>query len=327
MARGFYEVLGVSRGASEKEIRAAYRKLARQNHPDVNPNDSGAEERFKEINAAYEVLSDPEKRKKYDRYGAQWEHADQIEEMKRRQGSVNWSSVAGGGEGLGDLGSIFESIFRRDRGPRGPVRRRGRDVEAAAQVTLEEAFAGAARTISNDTVEACAACGGTGEISGAVCHLCGGRGETRRNRRLEVRIPPGVRTGSRIRMAGQGEPGRRGGVAGDLYVVVRVADHQRFERQGDNLLVDVETPLLDAVLGGEVEIETMEGRIALKIPPLTQNGRQFRLTGKGMPVMGSDRRGDLLARINIRMPSALDDDERHLFEELRARRTGSAAGG
>ncbi|MFQ5381749.1 MAG: DnaJ C-terminal domain-containing protein, partial [Dehalococcoidia bacterium] len=255
MARGFYEVLGVSRGASANEIRAAYRRLARQNHPDVNPNDPGAEERFKEINAAFEVLSDPEKRKKYDRYGAQWEHADQIEEMRRRQqGSWSWSSEGAGVEGFGDLGSIFDSLFRRDREPRGPVRRRGRDVEAPADVTLEEAFRGTVRTVSNETAEVCASCSGGGQVGGATCHECGGRGTIRRARRLEVKVPPGVRTGSRIRMAGQGEPGRGGGPAGDLFVVVKVADHARFERRGDNLHVDIEVPVLDAVLGGEVEI-------------------------------------------------------------------------
>jgi len=332
MAKNYYEALGLSRTASEKEVRNAYRKLARKFHPDVNPNDRGAESRFKEINAAYEVLSDPDKRKKYDKYGDQWEMADQIEEAQRRQSAGGWARQGGpggtsmfgdtmGGNGGGDFGSIFDTLFRRERGgPRGqPARRRGQDIETPVEVSLEEAYHGTTRTLSLQSQETCPTCGGTGEVAGAVCHTCGGVGVVSKPRRLEVKVPPGVKTGSRVRVAGEGRPGANGGSNGDLYLVVTVQPHTRFERHGDDLSVDVDVPLTTAVLGGEVEVPTMTGRVALKIPELTQNGRNIRLRGKGMPVLGSnDKRGDLIARVRVQLPTQLTDDERKHFEALRA---------
>lgn len=331
MARSFYEVLGVTRTATDKEIRNAYRKLARTHHPDVNPNDRAAEARFKEINAAYEVLSDPEKRKKYDKYGAQWEQADQIEEMQRRQSGWNWSPGAqagGSADGLGDLGAVFETLFRRERGPRGPIRRRGRDVETAVEVSLEEAFHGTTRTVMAQSSEPCPTCGGAGELAGAVCHSCGGAGQATRPRRLEVKVPAGVKTGSRVRVAGEGAKGSGGGPQGDLYLVITVTEHPQFERRGDNLYVDVNVPLTDAVLGGEVEIGMLDGRLALRLPELTQNGRQFRLAGKGMPLMGEHgRRGDLYARVRVQLPDRLDAEEKRLFERLREHRRSPSVSG
>lgn len=297
MATDLYQTLGVPRTATEKEIRSAYRRLARKFHPDVNPGDKAGEARFKEVNAAYEVLSDADKRAKYDRYGDQWEHADQIEEMRRQQAGS--SRYGGGGSSFrfetagdgADFGSIFENIFRRDRAGRtaaGP--RRGQDLETPVEVSLEEAARGVTRTI-----------------------VVGGE------RRLEVKVPPGVKTGSRVRVAGEGMPGINGGASGDVYLVITVAPHGRFERKADDLHVEVEVPVLDAILGGEVEVPTLDGRVMLRIPELTQNGRQFRLSGKGMPVLAHpDRRGDLYARIRVHLPASLTDEERDLYRKIQA---------
>jgi DnaJ-class molecular chaperone len=323
MAKNFYDVLGVKRDASEKEIRSAYRKLARKYHPDVTPNDKAAESRFKEATAAFEVLSDADKRKKYDKYGDRWEYADQIEEAQKRQSAAGWARQGGGStfsfEG-GDFGSIFDNLFRRERGgSRAPAPRRGQDVETPVEVTLEEAFHGTTRTVNLQAQEDCPTCGGTGEVAGAICHTCDGIGQVLRPRRLEVKVPPGVKTGSRVRMAGEGRPGLSGGTAGDLYLVVTVLPHNRFERKGDSLFVDVDVPYLDAILGGEVEVQTLDGKVVLRIPEMTQNGRQIRLAGKGMPVLGSsERRGDLYVRVRVKMPEQLTDEERKHIEELRA---------
>lgn len=323
MAKNLYELLGVARDASEKDIRSAYRKLARKLHPDVNPNDRTAEARFKEINAAYEVLSDADNRKKYDKYGERWEMADQIEDAQKRQSAGSWArnGPGGGDAGAGDFGSIFDNLFRRERGgPRGQAApRRGQDIETPVEVSLEEAFHSTTRTLSLQTQEACPTCGGTGEVAGATCHTCDGVGQVIRPHRLEVKVPAGVKTGSRVRVAGEGRPGMAGGSNGDLYLVVTVLANNRFERKGDDLYVDINVPYSDAVLGGEVEVSTMTGRVALRIPELTQNGRQIRLKGKGMPVLGSTTaRGDLFARVHIQLPERLSDEEREHFEALRA---------
>ena len=327
MAKDFYEALGVPRTATEKEIRAAYRKLARKFHPDVNPGDKAAEARFKEVNAAHEVLSDPDKRKKYDRWGDKWEMADQFEAQGGPRGAGAAFSRGGNAEAFGDFGSIFEQFFRRERGgPRAASgNRRGTDVETPVEISLEEAFHGTVRTVNLQAQENCSTCGGAGEVAGATCHTCEGMGVLSRPKRIEVRIPPGVKTGSRVRVAGEGRPGAGKGSSGDLYLVVTVQAHGRFERRGDDLATDVDVPLLDAILGGEVTVPTVDGRVALRIPEGTQNGRQFRLTGKGMPVLGQQgKRGDLLAKVRIQLPERLTDEERKHFEALR-KLTGTAA--
>lgn len=327
MAKDFYEALGVARSAADKEIRSAYRKLARKFHPDVNPNDKSAEARFKEVNNAYEVLSDPEKRQKYDKYGDRWEMADQLEEAQRRGGS-NPFRTSQGAETFGDFGNIFDTFFRRERaGPRAnPGNRRGQDIETPVEVSLEEAFRGTTRTVNLQSPEACPTCGGSGEVAGAICHNCEGMGTLVRPRRLEVRIPPGVKTGSRVRVAGEGRPGSGKGSPGDLYLVATVQPHPRFERKGDDLVTEVDVPMLDAVLGGEVTVPLVEGRVALRIPELTQNGRQIRLSGKGMPVLGSnDRRGDLYVKVRVQLPEHLTAEERQHFEALRTARTAAKA--
>jgi len=327
MAKDLYEALGLSRTASEKEIKAAYRRLARKFHPDVNPNDRAAESRFKEINAAHEVLSDPDKRKKYDKWGDRWEMADQLEAAHagRTAGSAFRSN---GGEAFGDFGSIFETFFRRERGgPRAaPGNRRGQDVETPVEVSLEEAFNGTTRTVNLQAQEACPTCSGSGEIAGAICHTCSGAGATTRPRRIEVRIPAGVKTGSRVRVAGEGRPGSGKGAAGDLYLVVTVLPHARLERKGDDLHLETDVPYLDAILGGEVTLNTIDGRIALRIPELTQNGRQIRVAGKGMPVLGQQgKRGDLFVRVRITVPDALSTEEREHIHALRELRAGRPA--
>lgn len=322
MAKNFYDALGVAKNATEKEIRSAYRKLARKHHPDVNPHDRAAEARFKEVNAAYEVLSDAEKRRKYDKYGDRWEMADQIEEQQKRQSAAGWARNGGpqvNMDQMGDFGSIFDSIFRRERGgPRGqPANRRGQDIETPVEVSLEEAFHGTTRTLTLQSSELCRVCGGAGEVAGAICHNCEGMGQTTKPRRLEVKVPAGVKTGSRVRVAGEGRPGSGAGASGDLYLVVNVQPHGRFERKGDDLYTDVAVPYLDAVLGGEVPVTTMESRVALRIPELTQNGRQIRLAGKGMPVLGGHSRGDLYVRVKVQLPERLTPEERKHLEALR----------
>jgi DnaJ-class molecular chaperone len=314
----YYAILGVKRGASEKEMRQAYRRLARKLHPDVNPGDKSAEERFKEINAAYEVLSDADKRRKYDLYGDQWQHAAQFEEA-RRQGGQQWfrqGSPSGGFQqfDLGDLdlGELFGGVFGGGR----TRSRRGEDVQHATEVTLDEAFHGTTRVLQLQTDEPCATCGGSGRLVGAVCHVCQGAGVLRRPKRLEVKIPAGVSDGSRVRVAGEGRPGRDGR-RGDLYLVISVRPHGRFQRKGDDLHTEVEVPLLDALLGGEVEVPTLKGKALLKIPSPTQNGRVFRLGGLGMPKLGRGDHGDLFVRVKVLLPAELSPQERELLEKLK----------
>ncbi|MEX2226463.1 MAG: J domain-containing protein [Dehalococcoidia bacterium] len=323
MAANLYELLGVKRSASEKEIRSAYRKLARKYHPDVNPGDATAEARFKEINAAHQVLSDAEKRRKYDKYGENWEHADQIEEMQRQRGQrTSYGNGAGfqtfDVDDLGELGGVFSQFFGRGGSTRTRTApRRPPSIEQAVEITLDEAFHGTTRTLETMTTEACPTCGGVGEIAGATCHTCGGLGEVQKPRRLEVKIPAGVTSGSKVRIAREGQAAA-GGQRGDVVLLVDVRKHPRFERTGDDLRVDIDVPLTTAVLGGEIAAPTMTGKVMLKIPPLTQNGRVFKLAGLGMPRLNKDGRGDLHARVRVRLPEQLDDRQRELFEQLSA---------
>ena len=329
VAKDFYAILGLSRGATDKDIKAAYRKLARKYHPDVNPGNKAAEEKFKEINQAYEVISDAEKRKKYDQYGENWEHGDQFSQAGGKQGqpgagfdfsNFNFNNARGGagfsgGEGMD---SIFEDLFTGSRGRRSQPRR-GQDIEHTVDVTLEEAFSGTSRILSLQAEEICSACGGTGRLQKAVCPTCRGAGAVPRVRQLEVKIPAGVRTGSRVRVAGQGGAGR-GGAAGDLYLLINVLPHASFERQEDDLITTVPLPLTDAMLGGKLAVPTLKGKLELKVPPETQNGRTFRLAGQGMPHLGKEGRGDLLVKVNIVLPLKLSAEEKELFTQLRSLR-------
>jgi DnaJ-class molecular chaperone len=310
--RDYYEVLGVPRTANQKEIKSAFRRLARQHHPDVNPNDPEATQRFQEINEANEVLSDPEKRRKYDQYGTDRPQYDTGQRTGRPgagpfgQGPrVEYQTVSP--EDLEDLfgsESPFSDFFydlygRTDQGgrsgfDRGPLP--GQDVEAETSITLEEAYRGTMRTLELQTPQ--------------------GR------RRVEVRIPPGVRDGARVRVAGQGTPGRDGGQAGDILVRVRVLPHPLFRREGDDLYVRVPVPLDVALLGGEVPVPTLRGSdVSLRVPPETQNGARLRLRGLGMPHVRGEGNGDLYAEVDVRLPLPLTPELHELAERLRQVRT------
>ena len=286
----YYDVLGLSREAPDKEVRQAYRKLAREHHPDVNGGDKASEEKFKRINEAYGVLSDPEKRQKYDKYGDNWANWEQIEEAQARAGrggTFSWSNLGDDGAVFtfgGGQGSPFDGLF----GNLGQDLRRPRPAEYPVDVTLEEAFQGTTRVL-----------------------------ELAQGRRLEVKIPPGVDDGSRVRVATEG------GQRGTVYLVVSVRNHAKFQRKGRDLYAEVEAPLEDAVLGGETTVPTLTGRVALTIPPETQNGRRFRLAGQGMPVLNKpDQRGDLYATVNVKLPTGLTPEQRDLFLRLRESLTG-----
>ncbi|MBL8165700.1 MAG: J domain-containing protein [Anaerolineae bacterium] len=293
-SKDYYKILGVKRDANEKEIKQAFRKLAKKYHPDTNPDNPNAETRFKELNEAYEVLSDAEKRKNYDRFGT---------------ATPNMGGNANGGYynpnygqtvdmGESPFGDIFESLFgglggRGGRGGRtqtttGFGRVPGEDIEQTVSISLREAYNGTTRLIS--------------------------KGE----RRVKVNIPAGATTGTRVRLAGEGELGSGGAAPGDLYLIVEVEPDSQFERQGNDLQVDVKLDMFTAILGGEAQVPTLERPVKLRIPPGTQSGRRFRLAGKGMPVMKkSGEYGDLYARILVMVPENLTDEQRTMFEILR----------
>ena len=318
--KDYYNILGVNRNATEREIKQAYRRLARKHHPDVNPGDKSAEDRFKQINEAYEVLSDKEKRGKYNQFGDQWQYADQFAQARRQQTPSRDFSQAGGTRGFrfeeADLGSLFGDLFGGGMGGRQVRPRRGRDIEHPVEVTLEEAYHGTKRTIAFQTEQPCSSCKGTGRIQNLPCSVCRGAGVVSAVKRLEVKIPTGVKNRSRVRVAGKGEPGYAGGASGDLYLLVSVKPHRLFERKGDDLHVEVGVPLTVAVLGGEIQVPTLKGNLALKIPPETQNGRAFRLTGQGMPHLGNSTRGDLLAKVKVVLPTNLSEQQKELFKQL-----------
>ncbi len=328
--KDYYNILGVKRDASEKEIKQAYRRMARKHHPDVNPGNKSAEEKFKQINEAYEVLSDKEKRQKYDQFGDQWQYAEQFAQAGQQQthswdfgGSGDASSFHFAG---GDLNSLFEDLLGNSWGGRTRTSyrrtqaRRGEDIESPIEVTLEEAYHGTNRTISLRVDEPCSSCQGSGRIQKVPCSTCRGTGVVTRMKRLEVKIPPGVDNGSRVRIAGKGQTGS-GGASGDLYLVISVKPHTLFERRGDNLHVVINVPLTVAMLGGEVQVPTLKGKLSLKIPPETQNGRVFRLTKQGMPHLGNSSYGDILAKVDIVLPTKLSEQEKELFKQLGKLRT------
>jgi len=298
--KDYYKILGVDRTADEKSIKQAYRRLARKYHPDVNKT-KGSTERFKEINEAYEVLSDPEKRKRYDSLGPEWQRYAQA-----GAGPFEGFRVPFGGHGrdLGDLGGFsdfFKTVFgdlgvRGDLftdfgetigGSRGFRRARGEDVQASVEVSLEEAYHGSRKTLELD------------------------------GRRLEVKIPAGVDTGSRVRVAGGGPSTGAGGGRGDLYLTVTVRPHPFLERKGDDLYMNLPVTVAEAALGAEVEVPTLKGKVSMKIPPETSSGRTFRLPGYGMPRLKAGGTGDQYVRIKVVVPSGLSVRERQLFEELK----------
>ena len=312
--KDYYQTLGVSKSADQDEIKKAYRKLARQYHPDVNPDDPKAEEKFKEINEAYQVLSDEDKRKKYNQFGSQWK---QYQRTGGRPEDFDWSQWAarggaGGpqyrtvsqedleqmfGGGLGGFSDFFETLFggmggvrgsrRPARNPSAQTTAQGRDIEHPVQISLEEAFQGTTRLLSFE----------------------GGR-------RIEASIPAGVKSGSKVRLSGQGAEGPRG--AGDLYLKVEVQPHATFEREGDDLRIDQPVDFFTALLGGEVKVATVNKEVKLTVPPESDSGKTFRLKGLGMPVLGqTKKRGDLYVTLQIQVPKGLNAEQKKKFEELR----------
>lgn len=350
--KDYYNALGVDRTATEADIKAAFRKKARELHPDVNRDDPHAEERFKEINEAYEVLSDAEKRRMYDRFGEDWQRyrdagvsPDDMGGTTGRarpedfetwftggtggagtpSGSWEWNERGGFREGNGRFSDFFNLLFGQEGTATGGRTRfsrphpvRGDDLEVKTEVTLEEAAHGGSRQLTLQTPTPCATCGGSGVARGVMCPTCDGTGTVMKTKTLEVKIPKGVRTGSRVRMAGQGGAGSNGGPNGDVYLVIEVLPSSRFERSGDNLKTTVRVPLYTAVLGGETVVPTLNGRVALTVPAGTQNGQTFRLRGKGMPKSGrKDAHGDLLASVEVDLPANLSAEEKELFTRLK----------
>ena len=331
--KDYYEVLGINRNASDKEVKSAYRRLARKHHPDVNPGNAEAEARFKEINAAYEVLSDADKRKKYDTYGHNWEQADQMNAQwgararsgaGRGAGGAGFGGFGGGGANFGGINieDLFGNMFSggggagaRGAGP-GMRQRTGADTEHSTEITLEEAYAGTTRLLQLQGEEACPTCSGTGMTGRNQCSACNGLGIRFQQRRLEVKVPPGVKDGQRVRVAGEGQAGVGGGRKGDLYLAVKVRPHARFERRDDDLHAEIEVPLATAMLGGEAKVQTLKGStIALKVQPNTQNGQAIRLSGLGMPKWNDPtKHGDLYLKARVVLPTNLTPEQKRLFE-------------
>jgi len=331
--RDYYEVLGVPRGASEDEIRKSFRKLARQYHPDVAKDKKNAEEKFKEINEAYEVLSDAEKRKKYDELGPNWKQGAEFRPPPGWQ-NMRGQPFSGGGAGksadfethFGGTGfsDFFESLFGGGRrgGFRGAATtedeefaERGRDVEGDIMVTLEEAMRGSVRPINVQRGMQCEHCAGSGMRSQHVCNVCGGSGQVTKADTYQVRIPPGVTEGQRLRIAGRGGSGMGGGAAGDLFLRVRLAKHPDFEVEDHNLVHEVELAPWEAVLGTQVRVPTLSGPVNIKVPPGTQNGQRLRVRERGLPQRGGAC-GDLMVRVRIEVPKTVTERERELWEQL-----------
>ncbi|MDD3180218.1 MAG: molecular chaperone DnaJ [Opitutaceae bacterium] len=353
----YYELLGVPRGVSDEELKKAYRKKAVQHHPDKNPGNKEAEEKFKKISEAYEVLKDPDKRSAYDRFG----HA------AFQQGGAGGprGGFPGGGGGFHDPfdifrevfgsggGGMFNDIFGGERGNEGE--RHGSDLRYDLEIMLEEAASGVEREISFRKLGECEHCGGSGAEPGSkrttcptchgagqvttsrgfshvrqvcptcrgtghrferVCTKCHGEGRLNQTTKINVRIPPGVDTGSKLRSAGNGEAGAMGGPAGDLYIVVHVKEHEVFERHGDDLFCEIPIKFTLATLGGTIQAPTLQGKATLKIPTGTQSGTTFRLRGRGMPQLRGGGHGDQLVRVLVEVPTSLTNEQRKLLEEF-----------
>jgi len=304
MPKSLYESLGVSKNASQDELKKAYRKLVREVHPDKNPGNAEAEARFKEVQSAYDVLSDPEKRKAYD-----------------TMGTTNGRTPPGGTTfdfGDFDLGDLFGGMFNRGGAAQQPQRgQRGNDVEVPVQLSFEDAIRGVQTTVPVQLDLACHTCHGTGSIVETPCPTCHGSGRERRPKRYTVKIPAGVKDGTRIKLKGKGEAGYGGASAGDLYVVTRVEPSKIYERRGDDLVVNVPVSYPTAALGGEVEVPTPEGAVSLKVPSGTEDGKLLRIKGRGVQRLKGSGQGDVLARIRIEVPKKVNKKQRELLEELK----------
>ena len=352
----FYETLGVSKTADEKELKSAFRKLAMKWHPDKNPGDAAAEKKFKEINEAYEFLKDPQKRAAYDRFG----HA------AFKQGGMGGGGAGfGGGADFGDFSDIFDTIFGSGFGGGGrgqQQQRRGADLRYDMEISLEEAFHGKETSITIDVSTKCDACDGRGAEPGtsvdtcptcaghgkvraqqgffvvertcpschgagerikSPCRSCRGEGRVDKARTLEVKVPPGVDEGTRIRLAGQGEAGPRGAAAGDLYIFLHVKRHAMFEREGVNIFCRVPISFTLAALGGTIEVPGLDGKAhEIRIPAGIQSGKQVRQRGAGMPVLNARGHGDLVMQIDVETPTRLSARQKELLEEFRETETG-----
>ncbi len=338
--KDYYKTLEVPRTATEQDIKSSYRRLARKYHPDVNQANTHATDRFKEINEAYEVLGDADKRRKYDQFGPDWEKYDK----------AGFGSTTSGGAGFnydfnnpqGGFGDIFDSIFgnasARPRsttpgpGPRSSTAndfgfgrststrpQRGEDFEQQIDVTLEEAYQGSTRQLQIQSTEPCTYCNGSGVRNGARCSVCGGVGYTPRTKRMEVRIPVGVDEGTKVKVTGEGAPGMSGGQRGDLLLKVRMLPHPAYVRKGTDLHTTASIPLYTALLGGEIIITSLKGsKFALNIPPETQNGKAFRLTNQGMPVLNTPAQfGDMYVKVEVMLPANLSEKEKQLYQQLK----------
>jgi curved DNA-binding protein len=285
----YYKLLGLPKTATEKDIKAAYRKLARKYHPDLNPNNKESERKFKEINEANEVLSDPEKRKKYDKYGKDWQHADEIEKSRQQQQSQRNTGRQQSSEGYsGDFSDFFESMFENQAGSRGrQTRFKGQDLNAELQLGLKDVYVSQKQTLT---------------VNG---------------KNIRLTIPAGVENGQTIKIPGHGAPGANGGPNGDLYITFSIAEHPKFKRESSNLYASVEIDLYTALLGGDTTVDTLDGQVKLKVAPETQSGTKVKLKGKGFPVYKKDGEfGDLYITYQVKLPTKLSEQEKALFAEL-----------
>jgi molecular chaperone DnaJ len=344
----FYEVLGVSREVNDQELKSAYRKQALKYHPDRNPGDHSAEEKFKAASEAYQVLSDPDKRAAYDRYG----HAG-----VGGGGGFNGSPFAGGGVDIGDIfGDLFGEMFNAGTGQRGGTRqRRGDDLRFDLTINFEDAFFGTEQEVKIRRLETCAtcsgrgtssgrgpttctqcggrgqlryqqgffsvartcsACGGAGQVIGDPCHTCHGQTRVNSELKLTVKVPPGVEEGTRIRYAGEGDAGRSGGPKGDLFIVLNIRAHDFFERNGHDLHCVIPISFPQAALGAEFEVPGLGGPVNLKIPEGTQSGREIRIRGRGMPFLNEKGSGDLIVQVLVQIPRKLSRAQRELVTKL-----------
>ena len=353
MPETLYDTLGVKKGASADEIKKAYRKLARQYHPDTNQGDKAAEERFKQVQTAYDVLSDEEKRRAYDRFGStNGRGAPGPGGVNVDFGDFDWAGNLGDILG-GRFGDIFGGGTPRGRTRTQPVR--GADVETEVRLSFEDSLRGAEAKVPVELTVACSQCGGTGAEPGTApvicpecngrgvisesqglfalsqpcprcrgngtviekpCAKCHGSGRERRRRTFTVKIKPGVKDGTKIRLKGKGEPGQHGGPNGDLIVVTRVEPSPTYERRGDDLMVQVPVSFPTAALGGKVDVPTPEGAVSLKIPAGSEDGKLLRIKGRGAPKLAGSGKGDVLARVRIQVPKRVSKKERELLEEL-----------
>jgi curved DNA-binding protein len=332
----YYELLEVDRNASEKEIKSAYRKLARKWHPDLHPaaEKKQAEEQFKRINEAYEVLKDPDKRARYDRLGSRWKDGQDFQAPPDMDGVRFYTSGGFGGGGFegnfeGGFSDFFNMFFGGQapgsgpRSSRGPQRRstRGEDLESEIDLSMEEAFQGTTRSLRVGGSAACPGCGGTGHKDQGFCPQCGGTGAVPEDRTLDVKIPAGVREGSRIRLKGQGGVGLGGGPKGDLYLKVKLRPHPVFKLKENDVEVEASIRPDQAVFGDRIPVKTLDGQVNVKIPPGSRSGSRLRLKGKGC-IDKSNNRGDQYVRLLIDLPADLSEEEKELYKKLHDLRKG-----